>query len=164
MNTAKRLENYVINENESIYKAHWKLYKNGDILVVLDDNEKYQGVLTFSDFQQTFKDENRSLKEIVNRNGKFVQWDDDEDIIYENARNIFYRYQQIHHIPIIKDGYLVDIYSRQRVFWKQYFDAGTLPRMHYAKSLYYSAMEAKQLEYEEVTAIEFGVAGGGGVF
>lgn len=35
----KRLKEYVINEDEDIYKAHWKLYKNGSILAVVDSDE-----------------------------------------------------------------------------------------------------------------------------
>ena len=41
----KLLEDYIVYVDDDIYYAHWKLYRNKKILVVLDKTEHFQGIL-----------------------------------------------------------------------------------------------------------------------
>lgn len=43
---AKHLEDFIVRNTENIYEAFWKLTKNNAILVVVDENDKFQGVVT----------------------------------------------------------------------------------------------------------------------
>ena len=148
--------------DDNIYYAHWKLYKNKSILVVLDRDDCFKGVLTFSDFNKTYFNEKYKLvEEIYNSKCKFLV---DDSMTLENARSIFIDYHTKKHIPIIdKNGMLVDIISREQAFWKQYYNEERLPRMHYAYCMYMAALEAKTLGYKKISVIEFGVAGGQGL-
>ena len=65
----KRLKNYIIYEDEDIYKAHWKLYKNKSILIVVDPSDKYKGIITFKDIEKSYDDSSLTIKEICNLKG-----------------------------------------------------------------------------------------------
>ena len=158
---AKRLKEYVICEEEDLYKAHWMLYKNGSILIVVDADEKYKGVITFRDIKRSYSEPVLDVKSICNTRGKCVQSGNN---IYVWTRDIFVEYPFINHIPVV-DGErnLVDLMSRERAFWKQYYRSGHLSRMHYAYCIWNAALEAKALGYEAFSVIEFGVAGGNGL-
>ena len=158
---SKRLKDYIICENENLYKAHWKLYKNGSILIVVDRDERYKGLITFRDIKKSYEDPALNVNEICNTKGKFVH---SEDNIYVYARDIFVEYPFINHIPVVdKEKNVVDIMSRERAFWKQYYRSGKLSRMHYAYCIWNAALEAKALGYQSFSVIEFGVAGGNGL-
>lgn len=157
----RRLKDYVINEDEDIYKAHWKLYKNGSILVVVDSDEKYKGLITFRDMKKSYEDPSLEVQKICNTSGKFLHSEDD---VYASARNLFVEYPFINHIPIVdKERNGVDIMSRERAFWRQYYRDGKLPRMNYAYCIWNATLEAKALGYDAFSVMEFGVAGGNGL-
>lgn len=158
---SRHLKDYIIYENEDIYTAHWKLHKNGSILIVMDEDERYKGLVTFREIKRTYDDSTLDIKEICNINGKFIQ---SEDNIYACARDLFVEYPFINHIPIVdKERNLIDIMSRERAFWKQYYRNGNLSRMNYAYCIWNAALEAKALGYKSFSLIEFGVAGGNGL-
>lgn len=163
--TENALKNYTIKISESIYTAHWKLYRNNTILVVLDEENKYKGVITFKDIARTYAQPDLCLKDVCNYEGKFIQLEDEEsEELYTKAKEIFDRYGFVQHIPVINlRGELCDIVSRKRVYWKHFYDTKQLPRMHYAASIYGAAFEAKELGYDSISVIEFGVAGGNGL-
>lgn len=158
---SRHLKDYIIYENEDIYTAHWKLHKNGSILIVMDEDERYKGLITFREIKRTYDDSTLDIKKICNINGKFIQ---SEDNIYACARDLFAEYPFINHIPIVdKERNLIDIMSRERAFWKQYYRNGNLSRMNYAYCIWNAALEAKALGYKSFSLIEFGVAGGNGL-
>lgn len=157
------LEDYIINRNESIYYAHWKLYKNKCILVVIDDNDNVMGILTASDFNKTYaNDENyKTAADVCNKSFKYLP---DNEYTYDRARSIFSEFNYVNHIPVLDEHkHLVGIISREQAFWKQYFLEEKLPRMHYAYCIYMAALEAKTLGYDRISVLEFGVAGGQGL-
>ena len=160
-NMSRWLGDYTVSINDSVYFAHWKLYRSKAILAVLDD-ERFVGVITISDLARSYwNDELRTAADICNRNCRYIT--DDGDVIAK-ARNIFADFRNINHIPVIdSERRLVDIISREQAFWKQYYDMEKLPRMHYAYCMYMAALEASTLGYKSISVIEFGVAGGNGL-
>lgn len=158
---SKHLKDYIIRENEDLYKAHWKLYKNGSILIVVDSDEKYKGVITFRDIKRSYDSPGLDIEKICNTKGKFTRR---EENVYACARNIFVEYPHVNHIPMIdEERNVIDILSRERMFWKQYYRNGRLSRMPYAYCIWNAALEAKALGYDTFSVIEFGVAGGNGL-
>lgn len=155
-------DDYIIGINDDIYYAHWKLYRNKCLLVVLNDDETMAGVLTVSDLNKTYTNETlKKVKDICNENCKFLY---DDEHTFDKARSLFSEYSYLNHIPVVdKDRKLVNIISRQQAFWKRYFDEEKLPRMHYAYCIYMAALEARTLGYDRISVIEFGVAGGQGL-
>lgn len=155
-------DDYIIYDKDDIYYAHWKLYRNKCILVVLDENEIFKGVLTISDIAKTYVDDRiKKVKDVCNSKCKYLIKD---EMVLDKARSIFADYHAIRHIPVVdKQGKLVDIISREQAFWKQYYNEEKLPRMHYAYCMYMAALEAKTLGYEKISVLEFGVAGGQGL-
>lgn len=157
----KHLKNYIIYDHEDIYKAHWKLHKNGAILIVLDSDERYKGLITISDMARSYEDPTLSIRELCNEEGKCLKKGED---LYTYAKSMFAEYPFIKHIPVIDvEKNLSDILSRERVFWKQYYRENRLPRMYYAYCIWNAALEAKSLGYDSFSVIEFGVAGGNGL-
>lgn len=156
------LDDYIIHKNESIYYAHWKLYRNKCILVVLDDNNVMEGIVTIGDFNCTYyNDLCKTVADICNKKCKYLV---KNPYYLDMARSIFSEFSYIHHIPVVdEEKHLVEIVSREQAFWKKYFDEEKLPRMHYAYCIYMAALEAKTLGYEQISVIEFGVAGGQGL-
>lgn len=64
-------DNIILNE-ENIYKAHWKLHKNGGILLVCNKNQKFEGVITLSDIARTYNNDQLTVKDICNTNCKYI--------------------------------------------------------------------------------------------
>lgn len=158
---AKHLNNYIISEKEDIYKAHWKLHKNGDILLVVNETQTFVGVITFSDIKKTYNNPQLLISDICNKKCHFIINGNNN---YSDARNIYADFPHINHIPIIDNNKnIIDIMSRDRAFWKERYKEAKLPRMHYAYCIYLAALEAKALGYSSVSVIEFGVAGGNGL-
>ena len=152
-------EDYLIEINEDIYKATWMLHRNGRILVVTA-NGLFCGVITFKEIQKTYINPDLSVSDICNRNCKHVN----EDSKYEKAGYIFANHPEIRDIPVLDDNMeFVELLSRERVLYERYYRENCLPRMHYAYCIYNAAFEARELGYEEISIIEFGVAGGNGL-
>lgn len=157
----KFLSDYIVSVDESIYKAHWKLHRNRSILIVCDLDEKFLGVITFRDIEKTYNDMRLTIKDICNRDCKYI-YDDGDD--YGVARNIFAEYPYVKQIPVLdKERNIVDLMTRNRAFWRERYMSMQLPRMHYAYCIYAAALEAKALGYPSFSVIEFGVAGGSGL-
>ena len=160
----KHIEDFVVSYNDSIYKAVWKYHKSPKILVVLDNQEKFLGVLTKKEIMRTYFNENASLEDIVNKKCKVIYDYGNSEDVYADARALFLDNVNINYIPVIdKDKNVLNIFSRQKAFWMQYYVENKLPRMHYATGIYKSAYEAKNLGYKKFSVMEFGVAGGSGL-
>ena len=158
---SKFLKSWVISENESIYKAHWQLHAAGGILLVIGDNEKFKGVITYSDMEKTYFDETLNLSDICNRKCKYIIEDAD---IYASARNLFGEFPWVNHLPVLDhNNNIIDMMTRDRAFYREKYFASKLPRMHYAQCMWQAVDEAKTLGYDSVSIIEFGVAGGNGL-
>ncbi|NLM05912.1 MAG: CBS domain-containing protein [Tissierellia bacterium] len=168
---SKHIKNYIININDSIYKAFWKLHRHSrkrSLLIVVDDADKYLGVISPSDLDKTYNfydsmqdDTDMTIKEFFNPNGKTIK---NGPNIYTYARDIFVDYPNLNLIPVLdEDNNIIDIFSRDRAFYKQYYLEDKLPMMHYAKCIYESAREAKIMGYDKISIIEFGVANGTGL-
>ncbi|MDE7203517.1 MAG: hypothetical protein K2O91_16855 [Lachnospiraceae bacterium] len=51
------LEDFVINENESVYKACWQYQRNKEaLLLVVDSDNKFKGVVGSQEIKKTFLD------------------------------------------------------------------------------------------------------------
>lgn len=123
--------------------------------------KKFEGVISFSDIAKTYENPQLQLSDICNKNCKYLM---DGTNIYEQAKVIFSEYLSMQYIPVLdKEKNVVDLLSRDRVFWKQRYDAALLPRMHYAYCMWSAALEAKALGYDSFSVIEFGVCQGNGL-
>lgn len=154
---------YVVKNYDTISKAYWKYSKENKITIVLDEEDKFIGVVGQQDYEYAKRslsaDDN--VEAIVNRDCLTIDYDNGD--VYMQARNLYGEYN-IKHIPVVnKNREVVDLFSRERAFYKQYFQEGRLERMHYALCIWAAAQEAKQLGYDEISVIEFGVAGGNGL-
>lgn len=158
----KWLEDYTIKPSDDVYYAHWKLYKNKALLAVLDENDIFKGVVSISDLNKTYNnDDLKTVEQIYNPNCKYIK---SGETALDKSRSIFVDFKNINHIPVVDEsGQLVDIISREQAFWKMYFEQEKLPRMHYAYCIYMAALEARTLGYKSISVLEFGVAGGNGL-
>jgi hypothetical protein len=162
----KFLEDFIINESKSVTDGFWQVNKNNMILIVVDNDDKFIGVLTRGDFEKIKYNRNvESIKvgELCNRKCKHLVLDNNEDI-YIYARNLFVQHSSINYVPVLdNNNNIVDIFSRERAFYHEYFKKNKLPRMHYATCIYNAAYEAKKIGYDAISVIEFGVGGGSGL-
>ena len=157
---AKHLKNWVILDTDSIYKAHWQLYKGGiGILMVIGEKDsKFKGVITYKDIEKSFLDDNLNINDICNAQCKYII--DDEGDIYSSARNLFADFPHIRQLPVLtKDSDIVDLMTRDRAFYRENYINSKLPRMHYARCMWYAVEEASKMGYNSISVIEFGVAG-----
>lgn len=157
------LEDFIINENETVYKAGWQFLRNQKPLMVVDDNNKYLGIVGRNELKKSyFSDEIKTVSEICNKGSIKIQCKPDEDY-YVAARNIFAE-KNIYYIPVIDDANnILDMFSRERAFFAEAYRERKLKRMVYADCIYNAAKSAKELGYSEFSVIEFGVAGGNGL-
>lgn len=158
------LEDFIINENESVYKACWQFQRNNEaLLLVVDDSKKYKGIVGLHEIKKSFFDEGLlSVKDICNCNGIKIVCKEGKDY-YAEGRNIFAE-KDISYIPII-DGEknIIDLFSRKRAFFKEAYRTGNLQRMIYAANILKTAEIAREIGIKEFSVIEFGVAGGNGL-
>lgn len=158
------LDDFIIDESDTIYKAAWMYQRNrSSLLLVVDDNSKFKGVVALPEIRKTFFDENiKYVKQICNDKCIKIVCDDEVDV-YQEARNIFAE-KNIYFIPVIdKYNNIVDIFSRRRAFFLQEYHSHRLPRMNYAECIFKMAQDARQLGITKFSVIEFGVAGGDGL-
>lgn len=158
------LEDFVINENESVYKACWQYQRNKEaLLLVVDSDNKFKGVVGSQEIKKTFLDGGLLyVKDICNCNGIKIICKEGEDF-YAEGRNIFAE-KNIHYVPVIDyEKNIIDLFSKKRAFFKQAYYAGDLERMVYARNIWKAAETARQIGIEEFSIIEFGVAGGNGL-
>ena len=159
---SKKLRDYVAHEGDDFFKTYWRSVKNQCITLIVDDEEKFLGVIGAKDWNAAMKsqcDETLSIGGIVNKDCITIK----PDNMYEQARNI-YAERDIEHIPVIDDERnLIDIFTRRRAFYRDYFKNFKLDRMHYGRMIMAAASQAKALGYRAISVIEFGVAGGGGL-
>lgn len=179
------VRDYCLNERESVHKAFYYLSKlrNHKIVIVTDSSEKAIGILTPGDFtEEHFGDvggtsrygvyapeplghrhyDGLTVGDICNRNYKYIKATDDK---YMSGRSIFADAGiKILDIPVLDDnGVCVDIFARWQAFYREQLAMRRLDRMHYAEPIFQAALEAKKKGYNEISVIEFGVAGGTGL-
>lgn len=157
------INDYLVYEDESIYKAYWQLHRNKlECIVVTERDGKFTGIMSAGDFGKLSAqeaDRNR-VGEVCNRNCRRLCTSGD---IYAEARNIFGE-TDILSLPVVTpEGKAVDVFTRARAFYRQYYKMKKLPRMHYAYNIYAAALETKRMGYEKMSVMEFGVAGGSGL-
>jgi hypothetical protein len=158
---SKFLKDYVIKEGDSIYKAAYKLMKNRNICFVVDNNEKFVGIISQAEMNKALINESLTVMDICNK--KCTTIIDDEDI-YSKARNIYGGGATFNAIPILnREKDIIDIMTKNRAFYKLRYNEHQLPRQHYATCLVRALSEAKILGYDRISVIEFGVAGGSGL-
>jgi len=175
---SKHLEHQIVYENDSIYEAFWAVSFASDdsLLIVLDSNQKFLGVCTLSDFKRhsfRSKDEmkNMYVKDIYNKQSKVCivptppkSVPERKENLYRQASYLFSRYTNITALPVIdEDRNVIDICRSTQVFWQSLYNQNKLPRMHYARQIYEASVLARKLNYDKISVIEFGVAGGNGL-
>lgn len=158
------LNDFIIEENETIYKAAWMYQRNrASLLLVVDEDKKFKGVVALPEIRKTFFDEKiKYVRQICNEKCIRIIYEDEVEV-YQRARNIFAE-TNIFFIPVIdKHNNIIDIFSRRRAFYLQEYQEHRLPRMNYAESIFKMAQDARELGVSKFSVIEFGVAGGDGL-
>lgn len=156
----KKFQECVVYEKDDIYRAYWNFCKTGVMTMVLDKEDKFVGAVGVKEYKNAMAIGGvKYVSEITNYNCTVISGDN----LYEQARNI-YMDKEMEWLPVLdEEGKLIDIFSRKRAFYKNYFKEGKLPYIHYAKAVWAAAYEAKGLGLKEISVIEFGVAGGNGL-
>ena len=176
------LEHHIISEDSLAYEAFWRLshgqnfhtilFRGQDIcnmLLVVDNKEIFLGVLCLSEFIKcapftSSEMENLHVNEIYNRNASICLYHQDPEIMYQKAAYTFSLYPNKKALPVIdNDKNILDIITQNQVFYQQRYNEKKLPRMHYARSIYNAAILAKNLKYNRMSVLEFGVAAGHGL-
>lgn len=157
------LEDFIINEDESVYKACWQFQRNRAMLLVIDNDGKFKGVVGLKEIQMSFLDDGlHYLKDICKCDGIKIVCKEGEDF-YSEGRSIFAE-KDISYIPVIDfERNIVDLFSRKRAFFKQEYRNNNLQRMVYARNIWKMAEMAREIGVKEFSVIEFGVAGGNGL-
>lgn len=156
-----KYEELIAHETDNVYETYWNFCKSRTITIVLDEKNKFVGVIGNADWEKAVRSgvEQVDLSNIVNRNCAVIS----EKNPYAEARNV-YAEKNIEYLPVVdKEGNFADLFSRRRALYKQYLTNGNLPYLYYAKLVYASALQAKKLGYDAISVIEFGVAGGNGL-
>ena len=180
---AKHLTDLVVNYKEKLGIVAWKMQKRlglpsvlGQTFCVVDNDDKFIGIVTPSSFPiYEEADDNITVGDICNRNCKFLE---DDKNLFLLAKEIFEENSKINMIPVLDaEKNIIDVIFPFQVFYKNYFlpsvsSAMTKPdvyrdfanhRITYAYSLWCAANQAKNLGYDKISAIEFGVASGEGL-
>lgn len=159
---AKKLSDFIVHEDDDIRDAYWRFSARGGVSIVCNDDDKFIGVIGQTDWNKILHATNPDkvvVRDVVNKKCTTIGVED----TYSKARDI-YADKAIEYIPVIsEEGDVIDLFTRQRAFYKKYFEEGKLPKMNYAIMLYAGAIQAKNLGYKAISAIEFGVAGGNGL-
>lgn len=170
------LRNFIVNADEAVCLAIWKACNvYGQTLFVVED-DKVIGAFSSMDIP-IFHENSFSLtvKNFCQKNFRYIQASKYNLL---EAKEIFVKHPAINSVPCLNAKMeLVDIIFRCQVFYDEYFDfpemfnkklmyhdhAEIFPYMHYADCILTAAKEAKALGYDNISVIEFGVAGGRGL-
>lgn len=163
---ASFLEERIIHCDLSAMEALWRINRlKGTALFVVNESEELVGMVTKKEIDTAAQEQNGFIKVGDFCNKKFiyvVHTSDNED--YEEALKHYNAHPTMFSIPLIdKNGHLVDCFRRDVVCFQEYYNHNKLERMNYAICIYEAAKEAKKLGYDEISVIEFGVAGGNGL-
>ncbi|MDR1321133.1 MAG: hypothetical protein LBK56_06865 [Gracilibacteraceae bacterium] len=165
----KPLMPYLMHENESGYKGYYYLqrFQIHKIVIVVDDSYRAVGILTPGDFAGDDLSaydglDNKRVGDFCNKNFQFIRANEDK---YSAGRNLFADAgMRIHDIPVLDQaGVPVDIFARWQAFYKEYQAAHRLQRPYYAEPIMQAAELARAKGCDEISVIEFGVAGGTGL-
>jgi hypothetical protein len=163
----KRMRHYLISADATIADASLRLLRtNPSLLIVVDENSKYLGMLNGANIMTN---EGATVRDVCDRVASVLRYGQN---VYYDGRRIFL-WQDIDIIPIISSsGEVVDLLFRYQVFFDESMKVREqstiawfpdMPYKHYAERLFMAASEAWQLGYSWISAIEFGVAGGNGL-
>ena len=161
---ANKIKRLVVKKDETIANAFWKFNKERKLSLVVDDEDKFLGVVGNTEYEYAKKmmAADEKIETLCNKHCKVIDCESDIDV-YMAARNIYADYN-LKYIPVINKHHdIIDLFSPERAFYKNYFTEGKLERMHYAVCIWAAAQEAKRLGHDAVSVIEFGVAGGNGL-
>lgn len=109
------LEDFIIDENESVYKACWQYQRNKEaLLLVVDANKKFKGIIGSQEIRRSFLDGGEvKVKDICNSNGKRIICKDGEDF-YAEGRIIFEE-NEIFYLPVVDEETILLIYFQENV-------------------------------------------------
>lgn len=156
------LVDFIIHENESIYKAAWQMQRNKTNLLVVNDDDKFVGIVGEKEVKNSFFFEGKCVADIMNRNPTKIVAAPETDL-YSDARNIFAE-KGMQFIPVVdEENNVIDMFSQQRAFFLRYYRERRLQKMNYAESIFNAVHQAQQLGIKGFSVIEFGVAGGNGL-
>ncbi len=161
------LADFTVLATDSIQQVSWMLERNNAIVVVVDDNSKYMGVIGKADLQPFHNMEPTELAkhcaaEAMRANYPVCPYTDDEGV-YAAVRHLMADRPALQYVPALKDNELRDLFSRRRAFYLWHFEKNDLPRMNYAYIIKKALDEARALGLNAISAIEFGVATGNGL-
>lgn len=157
----EHLSDYIISDEEDVYKASWKLRKNDTILLVCDKDQKFEGIISHNILNRAGALDLLTVKDICRTNCKYIVDGTDN---YASALRIFTANPKVDAIPVLNEQRdILDILTRERVYWGERYRLEQLPRMHYAYCIHSAAQEAEALGYPSFSVIEFGVASGAGL-
>lgn len=156
------LVDFIIRENDSIYKAGWQMWRNKTNLLVVNDENKFVGIVGKKEVENSFFGRGELVADIMNRNPVRIIATPETDL-YSAARNIFAD-KGMQFIPVIdEENNVIDMFSQQRAFFLKYYRERRLKRMNYAECIFRAVYQAQQLGLKGFSVIEFGVAGGNGL-
>jgi hypothetical protein len=168
--TPPHLHANVMHAGESPYRAYYYLHSfiHYPIIVVVDDNERVMGVLTLADYHKPMWErglhslEGKTLGDICVRSFRYIGAAED---VYSAGRSIFADTKIDSALPVInKEGYLAGLFGKWQAFYREWYAQGKLHNMPYARMIMNAAELAKGKNYKEISVLEFGVSGGGGVW
>lgn len=157
---------YIMRADSDLFEAYWKLsFGDIDVIVLIDENEKYCGLCTMTNFSSVSFKERSVIKKLrlgdICSSGTVIK---NSDAPYRDAADIYATKNMASAIPVLDESNnIIDVLSKKRVFYLDYFARKALPRMHYAMCLRDSAVLAEKLGYDRISAIEFGVSQGNGL-
>lgn len=156
----------IISCDLSAMEVLWRINRlKGSALLVVNNEKKLIGMIAKREIDAIAQEENKYTKagNFCNKNYiHIVHRSDKED--YEEAYKYYNAYPNMFSIPLIdKNGRILNCFRRDMVHFKEYYNNNKLERMNYAICIYEAAKEAKKLGYDEISVIEFGVAGGNGL-
>lgn len=161
------LADFTVLATDSIQEVSWMLERNNAIVVVMDENSKYMGVIAKPDLLPFHNMSSKELSkhcaaEAIRAKYPVCEYTDDEGV-YASVRHLMADRPSLRYVPVLKNNELVDLFSRQRAFYLWHFEKNELPRMNYAYIIKKALDEAQALGYKAISAIEFGVATGNGL-
>lgn len=125
----EKIKNYTVYYNSNIKAAIKKMDEGGiGLIVCVDENENAVGIVTDGDFRRAILqgiDLQNSVKKISNKNYCSLEFDyknTDVKYIFENT--------VAQQIPVLKNGKLVDILSKEAFYSGNKKNKFTLPQIH----------------------------------
>ena len=112
----KKIDNFVSLIDTSLRNAVKKMDTNGKgVVIVVDHKGKMKGILTDGDFRRAVLnglDLDTPVNYVMTKNFKYVN----KDYTYKKVKEIFLRNPIIKHIPVLDNGFFVDLILKEDFF------------------------------------------------